>query len=142
MQSCMKTSHFVRLIFFSPPSAEVSPEAAQQRQALQMLQLLPCLFRLCLAADPPVCTRHQKCQGLLLQHVWQGVHLSELQVTLFKSECTAAVMSETHCLSRSFQETYLMKHMSKHTMVEHVMSHHSPQHRTESPSIPIRISLI
>lgn len=35
-----------------------------------------------------------------------------------------------------------MKHMSKHTMVEHVLSHHSPQHRTESPTIPIRISLI
>lgn len=41
-----------------------------------------------------------------------------------------------------FQETYLMKHMSKHTMVEHLISHHSPQHRTESPTIPIRISLI
>lgn len=39
------------------------------------------------------------------------------------------------------QETYLMKHMSKHTVVEHLVSHHSPQ-RTESPSIPIRISLI
>lgn len=35
-----------------------------------------------------------------------------------------------------------MKHMSKHTMVEHLISHHSPQHRTESPTIPIRISLI
>lgn len=41
-----------------------------------------------------------------------------------------------------FQETYLIKHMSKHTMVEHMVSHHSPQHRTESPTIPIRISLI
>lgn len=40
-----------------------------------------------------------------------------------------------------FQETYLMKHMSKHTVVEHLVSHQSPQ-RTESPSIPIRISLI
>uniref|UniRef100_A0A3P8UXX8 Zinc finger protein 362b n=1 Tax=Cynoglossus semilaevis TaxID=244447 RepID=A0A3P8UXX8_CYNSE len=38
-------------------------------------------------------------------------------------------------------ETYLMKHMSKHTVVEHLVSHQSPQ-RTESPSIPIRISLI
>ncbi|KAJ8388975.1 hypothetical protein AAFF_G00125360 [Aldrovandia affinis] len=38
-------------------------------------------------------------------------------------------------------ETYLMKHMSKHTVVEHLVSHHSPQ-RTESPTIPIRISLI
>lgn len=43
--------------------------------------------------------------------------------------------------SSVFQETYLMKHMSKHTVVEHLVSHHSPQ-RTESPSIPIRISLI
>lgn len=34
-----------------------------------------------------------------------------------------------------------MKHMSKHTVVEHLVSHHSPQ-RTESPGIPIRISLI
>lgn len=34
-----------------------------------------------------------------------------------------------------------MKHMSKHTVVEHLVSHHSPQ-RTESPSIPIRVSLI
>lgn len=48
-----------------------------------------------------------------------------------------------HILTPSsvFQETYLMKHMSKHTVVEHLVSHHSPQ-RTESPSIPIRISLI
>ncbi|XP_062400365.1 zinc finger protein 362a isoform X3 [Sardina pilchardus] len=38
-------------------------------------------------------------------------------------------------------ETYLMKHMSKHTVVEHLVSHHSPQ-RSESPGIPIRISLI
>lgn len=59
--------------FFS----KVSSEAAQQRQTLQMLQLFPCLFRLGLAADPPVCTRHQKRQGLLLQHVRPGVHLSE-----------------------------------------------------------------
>lgn len=46
------------------------------------------------------------------------------------------------CFVLFFQETYLMKHMSKHTMVEHLISHHSPQHRTESPAIPIRISLI
>eukprot|EP00064_Thunnus_orientalis_P020543 superscaffoldBa00005701_g20681 len=41
----------------------------------------------------------------------------------------------------NLQETYLMKHMSKHTVVEHLVSHQSPQ-RTESPNIPIRISLI
>ena len=76
--------------------AEVSPEAAQQRQALQVFQLLPCLFRLCLAADPPVCTRHQKRQGLLLQHVRQGVHLSELEIQIefnFKIWFTVAVTS-------------------------------------------------
>lgn len=39
------------------------------------------------------------------------------------------------------QETYLMKHMSKHTVVEHLVTQHSPP-RNESPSIPIRISLI
>lgn len=39
------------------------------------------------------------------------------------------------------QETYLMKHMSKHTVVEHLVSQHSPQ-RTDSPGIPVRISLI
>lgn len=41
----------------------------------------------------------------------------------------------------ALQETYLMKHMSKHTVVEHLVSQHSPQ-RTESPGIPVRISLI
>lgn len=44
-------------------------------------------------------------------------------------------------LCTHFQETYLMKHMSKHTVVEHLVNHQSPQ-RTDSPSIPIRISLI
>lgn len=56
---------------------EVSPAAAQQRQALQVFQLFPCLLGLSLAADPPVRSRHQKRQGLLLQHVRQSVHLSE-----------------------------------------------------------------
>lgn len=45
------------------------------------------------------------------------------------------------CVPLIVQETYLMKHMSKHTVVEHLVTHQSPQ-RTESPSIPIRISLI
>lgn len=62
---------------------KVSPEAAQQGQALQMLQLFPCLLRLGLAADPPLCTRHQERQGLLLQHVRPGVHLSEFTETKF-----------------------------------------------------------
>lgn len=66
------------MCYFCP--SEVAPEAAQQRQALQMFQLLPCLFRLCLAADPPSRSRHQKRQGLLLQHVWPGVHVGELKV--------------------------------------------------------------
>ncbi|TWW61960.1 Zinc finger protein 362 [Takifugu flavidus] len=39
-------------------------------------------------------------------------------------------------------ETYLMKHMSKHTMVEHLVCHRSPVHGTDSPTIPLRISLI
>uniref|UniRef100_A0A673M2T7 Zinc finger protein 362a n=1 Tax=Sinocyclocheilus rhinocerous TaxID=307959 RepID=A0A673M2T7_9TELE len=38
-------------------------------------------------------------------------------------------------------ETYLMKHMSKHMVVEHLVSQHSPQ-RIDSASIPVRISLI
>lgn len=65
------------------------------------------------------------------------------KVTFSNLEQTASAMSM--CLSLCFlffQETYLIKHMSKHTMMEHVVSHHSPQHRTESPAIPIRISLI
>ncbi|KAK1157280.1 zinc finger protein 362-like isoform X1 [Acipenser oxyrinchus oxyrinchus] len=45
------------------------------------------------------------------------------------------------CAAAYTSETYLMKHMSKHTVVEHLVNHHSPP-RTESPSIPIRISLI
>lgn len=57
--------------------AEVSPEAAQQGQAFQMFQLFPRLLRLGLTADPLARTRHQKRQGLLLQHVWASVHLSE-----------------------------------------------------------------
>lgn len=55
---------------------------------------------------------------------------------------TEEAMSSSGFLVFSLQETYLMKHMSKHTMVQHMISHHSPQHRTESPTIPIRISLI
>ncbi|KAF1404743.1 hypothetical protein FQV23_0014966, partial [Spheniscus humboldti] len=51
-----------------------------------------------------------------------------------------------HCAHRPYRllhphHTYLMKHMSKHTVVEHLVSQHSPQ-RTESPGIPVRISLI
>lgn len=59
--------------------SKVSPEAAQQRQALQMFQLLPCLLRLCLASNTLVCTCHKKRQGLLLQHVRQVVHLCEFE---------------------------------------------------------------
>lgn len=59
--------------------------------------------------------------------------------SLFCLPCLLLVLrSKSH--SRP-QETYLMKHMSKHTVVEHLVSHHSPQ-RTESPGIPVRISLI
>lgn len=112
-----------------------------------MFQLLPCLLRLCLTADPLVCTRHQKHQSLLLQHVRQGIHLSESQIHVeFNSNVwiylavpssKSAVLFPVLC-----QETYLMKHLAKHTVVEHVVSHHSPHHRTQSPSLPIHISLI
>lgn len=63
---------------------------------------------------------------------------------MFRSELTAAInhLNVVAFFFFFFQETYLIKHMSKHTMVEHMVSHHSPQHRTESPTIPIRISLI
>lgn len=44
----------------------VSSKAAQQRQAVQMSQLLPCLLRLRLVADPPISSRHQERQGVLL----------------------------------------------------------------------------
>ena len=63
-------------------------------------------------------------------------HLWELQPPLRVLPRVAC--SESHPCP---QETYLMKHMSKHTVVEHLVSHHSPQ-RTESPGIPVRISLI
>lgn len=132
---------FLFVFFF----AQVSPEAAQQRQALQMYQLLPCLFWLCLTADPCVCSRHQKRKGLLLQHVRQSVHLGELEMHVDLSQDLISVHWFVTVLFFScvfLQETYLMKHMVKHTVVEHVVSHHSPQHRTESPTLPIRISLI
>lgn len=59
--------------------------------------------------------------------------------SLFCLPCPLLVLcSDSHPCP---QETYLMKHMSKHTVVEHLVSHHSPQ-RTESPGIPVRISLI
>lgn len=43
-----------------------------------MFQLFPRLLRLGLAADPLARTRHQKRQGLLLQHVWPSVHLRDV----------------------------------------------------------------
>ncbi|XP_038552768.1 zinc finger protein 362a isoform X3 [Micropterus salmoides] len=64
------------------------------------------------------------------------IHLSAHAIKNAKAYCCSM------CGRAYTSETYLMKHMSKHTMVEHVLSHHSPQHRTESPTIPIRISLI
>ncbi|KTG44707.1 hypothetical protein cypCar_00002581 [Cyprinus carpio] len=63
------------------------------------------------------------------------IHLSAHAIKNAKSYCCSM------CGRAYTSETYLMKHMSKHTVVEHLVSHHSPQ-RTESPSIPIRISLI
>ncbi|XP_033940084.1 zinc finger protein 362a isoform X3 [Pseudochaenichthys georgianus] len=64
------------------------------------------------------------------------IHLSAHAIKNAKAYCCSM------CGKAYTSETYLIKHMSKHTMVDHVVSHQSPQHRTESPSIPIRISLI
>uniref|UniRef100_A0AAQ4RS42 Zinc finger protein 362a n=1 Tax=Gasterosteus aculeatus aculeatus TaxID=481459 RepID=A0AAQ4RS42_GASAC len=64
------------------------------------------------------------------------IHLSAHAIKNAKAYCCSM------CGRAYTSETYLIKHMSKHTMMEHVVSHHSPQHRTESPAIPIRISLI
>ncbi|XP_021421284.1 zinc finger protein 362 isoform X1 [Oncorhynchus mykiss] len=63
------------------------------------------------------------------------IHLSAHAIKNAKAYCC------NMCGRAYTSETYLMKHMSKHTVVEHLVSHQSPQ-RTESPSIPIRISLI
>ncbi|XP_064423981.1 zinc finger protein 362 isoform X5 [Latimeria chalumnae] len=63
------------------------------------------------------------------------IHLSAHAVKHAKAYCCSM------CGRAYTSETYLMKHMSKHTVVEHLVSHHSPQ-RTESPGIPVRISLI
>ncbi|XP_071382462.1 zinc finger protein 362-like [Centroberyx affinis] len=64
------------------------------------------------------------------------IHLSAHAIKNAKAYCCSM------CGRAYTSETYLMKHMSKHTVVEHLVTHHSPQHRTESPTIPIRISLI
>ncbi|XP_038863951.1 zinc finger protein 362-like [Salvelinus namaycush] len=63
------------------------------------------------------------------------IHLSVHAIKNAKAYCCSM------CGRAYTSETYLMKHMSKHMVVEHLVSHHSPQ-RTESPNIPIRISLI
>ncbi|CAM5105436.1 unnamed protein product [Natator depressus] len=63
------------------------------------------------------------------------IHLSAHAIKHAKAYCCSM------CGRAYTSETYLMKHMSKHTVVEHLVSQHSPQ-RTESPSIPVRISLI
>ncbi|XP_037388245.1 zinc finger protein 362a isoform X2 [Pygocentrus nattereri] len=63
------------------------------------------------------------------------IHLAAHAIKNAKAYCCSM------CGRAYTSETYLMKHMSKHTVVEHLVSQHSPP-RTESPSIPIRISLI
>lgn len=60
-----------------PLLLSVSPTAAQQGQALQVSKLLPGLHGLRLTPDPPLCARNQARQGLLLQHVWKGLHFGE-----------------------------------------------------------------
>ncbi|XP_059925227.1 zinc finger protein 362a isoform X1 [Gadus macrocephalus] len=65
------------------------------------------------------------------------IHLSVHAIKNAKAYCCSM------CGRAYTSETYLMKHMSKHTVVEHLVNQqHSPQQRTESPVIPIRISLI
>ncbi|XP_043919192.1 zinc finger protein 362 isoform X2 [Protopterus annectens] len=63
------------------------------------------------------------------------IHLSAHAIKHAKAYCCSM------CGRAYTSETYLMKHMSKHTVVEHLVTHQSPQ-RTESPGIPVRISLI
>uniref|UniRef100_A0A671LMZ9 Zinc finger protein 362-like n=1 Tax=Sinocyclocheilus anshuiensis TaxID=1608454 RepID=A0A671LMZ9_9TELE len=63
------------------------------------------------------------------------IHLSAHAIKNAKAFCCSM------CGRAYTSETYLMKHMSKHTVVEHLVSQHSPQ-RIESPSVPVRISLI
>ncbi|XP_028303189.1 zinc finger protein 362a isoform X2 [Gouania willdenowi] len=64
------------------------------------------------------------------------IHLSAHAIKNAKIYCCST------CSRAYTSETYLMKHMSKHRLVDHVVSHQSQHYRTESPSIPIRISLI
>ncbi|XP_047203731.1 zinc finger protein 362a isoform X3 [Girardinichthys multiradiatus] len=64
------------------------------------------------------------------------IHLSAHAIKNTKAYCCSM------CGRAYTSETYLMKHMPKHAMLEHVVSHHSPPNRTDSPTIPIRISLI
>lgn len=93
--------------------------------------------------DPMPGTHLTPTKPLLLQARWppcqepSSGHFWELQPLQHPLPAVGSV-SESHPCP---QETYLMKHMSKHTVVEHLVSHHSPQ-RTESPGIPVRISLI
>ncbi|XP_062842657.1 zinc finger protein 362a isoform X2 [Trichomycterus rosablanca] len=63
------------------------------------------------------------------------IHLAAHAIKNAKAYCCSM------CGRAYTSETYLMKHMSKHTVVEHLVTQHSPP-RTESPNIPIRISLI
>uniref|UniRef100_UPI00398ECDEC zinc finger protein 362-like isoform X1 n=1 Tax=Pristiophorus japonicus TaxID=55135 RepID=UPI00398ECDEC len=63
------------------------------------------------------------------------IHLSTHTVKHTKAYCCSM------CGRAYTSETYLIKHMAKHTAVEHAIDTHSPQ-RTESPSCPVRISLI
>uniref|UniRef100_A0A4W3GJ36 Zinc finger protein 362b n=1 Tax=Callorhinchus milii TaxID=7868 RepID=A0A4W3GJ36_CALMI len=63
------------------------------------------------------------------------IHLSTHTVKHAKAYCCSM------CGRAYTSETYLIKHMAKHTGVEHTLETHSPQ-RTQSPSCPVRISLI
>ncbi|XP_029421553.1 zinc finger protein 362-like [Nannospalax galili] len=98
--------------FHSVLQPPVSPTPAQ-RQVLKVSQLLPSLLRL---ASPQI---------YLLAHAIKHA----------KAYCCST------CELAYTSETYLMKHMSKRTMVEHLVNHRSPQ-RTESPGVPVPVTLV
>ncbi|XP_029630495.1 zinc finger protein 362 isoform X3 [Salmo trutta] len=94
-------------------------------------------LRIHLGIKPYHCSYCEKCFRQL-SHLQQHtrIHTGDRPYKCAHPGCEKAFTQLSN-----LQETYLMKHMSKHTVVEHLVSHHSPQ-RTESPNVPIQISLI
>lgn len=104
----------------------------------------PCPTPPASTVDPSKAKNHSDIHRTPRTH--SKVHLSSKAVAAVGCPPVAALGTAISVVMASAcpfcsQETYLMKHMSKHTVVEHLVSHHSPQ-RTESPGIPVRISLI